>query len=213
MSYQFDVAPTSFPSYIVLPGRIDLRIISSSAQYDNKSNLHEVLLYINEIISYSFRVHKNDGQCVALWVPLSLFIISSTAAVIGWTIPRGMVPIPCGIDVDILFPFLPGYVWLAEPYHVVPLESKKPQCCSEAWNLSQYCFIFFTQTDTNMLCRLFNARTYMDIYLPIHQEYCYLEKQKISLYFSTSTCEHLWPSPSNLVNCTKCLHNPSKIYT
>ncbi len=50
----------------------------------------------------------------------------------------------------------------------------------------------------------------MDIYLPIIQEYCYLRKQKNSLYFSASTCEHLWPSPSNLVNCAKCSHNPSK---
>ncbi len=30
-----------------------------------------------------------------------------------------------------------------------------------------------------MLCRLFDNRKYMDIYLPIHHEYCYLGKQKI----------------------------------
>ncbi len=65
-------------------------------------------------------------------------------------------------------------------------------------------------TDANMLCRLFDDCKYMDIYLSIHQEYCYLGKQKISLYFSASTCEHLWPSPSNLVNCAKCPHSPSK---
>ncbi len=40
-----------------------------------------------------------------------------------------------------------------------------------------------------MLCGLFDDRKYMDIYLPIHQEYCYLGKQKISLYFSASTCD------------------------
>ncbi len=84
------------------------------------------------------------------------------------------------------------------------------QRCAIAWNLSQHCFIFEHNTDANMLCRLFDNRKYMDIYLSIHQEYCYLGKQKISLYFSTSTCEHLWPSPSNLVNYTKCSHNPSK---
>ncbi len=61
-----------------------------------------------------------------------------------------------------------------------------------------------------MLRGLFDDYKYMDIYLPIHHEYCYLGKQKNSLYFSTSNCEHLWPSPSNLLNCAKCLHNPSK---
>ncbi len=61
-----------------------------------------------------------------------------------------------------------------------------------------------------MLCRLFDDRKHMDIYLHIHQEYCYLGKRKICLYFSASTCEHLWHSPSNLVNCAKGSHNASK---
>ncbi len=103
--------------------------------------------------------------------------VSSTAAAIGRTIPRG---------------------------------STRIQLCPEAWNLSQYCFYFEHNTDANMLCRLFDNCKYMDIYLPIHQEYCYLGKQKISLYFSSSPCEHLWPSPLHLVNCAKCSHNPSK---
>ncbi len=69
---------------------------------------------------------------------------------------------------------------------------------------------FLHNTDANMLHGLFDDHKYMDIYLLIHQEYSYLWKQKISLYFSASTCERLWPSPSHLVNCAKCLHNPSK---
>ncbi len=40
--------------------------------------------------------------------------------------------------------------------------------------------------------------------------HCYLGEQKICLYFPASTCEHLSPSPSDFVNCAKCLHNPSK---
>ncbi len=60
----------------------------------------------------------------------------------------------------------PDYVWLAKPYHVVPLESSAA---------------------------------------PKHG----IVTQN-SLYFSASTCEHLWPSPSNLVNCTKCSHNHCK---
>ncbi len=85
----------------------------------------------------------------------------------------------------------------------VPRGSTQIHCCPVAWNLSQYCFIFEHNTDANMLCRLFDNHKYMYIYLHIHQEYCYLGKQKISLYFSASTYEHLWPSPSNLVNCEK----------
>ncbi len=65
------------------------------------------------------------------------------------------------------------------------------QCCPGAWNFRQYCLIFLLNTDVNMLCRRFDDHKHMDIYLHIHQEYCYLGKQKICLYFSTSKCEHL----------------------
>ncbi len=90
----------------------------------------------------------------------------------------------------------PGCVWLAEPYHVVPLESS----ATPKHGIWQYCFIFLHNTVANMLCRLFDDRKYMDIYLPIHQEYPYLGKPKNSLYFLASTCEHLWPSTSHFVN-------------
>ncbi len=91
----------------MLPGQIAQRNISSGAQRDSKPKLHDFLLYINVIISHSFSLEK----CLQ-WVTPSLFIISSTATMIGWTIPRG-----------ILFQFRPGYVRLAEPYHVVPFKS------------------------------------------------------------------------------------------
>ncbi len=99
----------------------------------------------------------------------------------------------------------PCYVWLAEPRGSTQI---KPS--AEAWNLTQCYFLFLHNTVINMLRGLFDDHKYMDIYLPIHQEYSYLGKQKISVYFSASTCKHLWPSPSHLVNCAKCLHNPSK---
>ncbi len=44
-------------------------------------------------------------------------------------------------------------------------------------------FHFEHNTDANMLCRLFDDHKYMDIYLPIHQEYRHFGKQNISLYF------------------------------
>ncbi len=50
---------------------------------------------------------------------------------------------------------------------------------------------FLHNTAVNMLYRLFSGRKYMYIYLPIHQIYGYLGKQKISLYFPASTYEHL----------------------
>ncbi len=84
----------------------------------------------------------------------------------------------------------------------IPHGSTRIQRYPETCNLSPCCFIFLHNTTVaNMLCRLFDDRKYMDIYLPIPQEYCYLGKQKKnSLYFLVSKCEHLWPSPSHLVN-------------
>ncbi len=135
------------------------------------------MLYTNVIISYSFKWQPAcEQEMLASWI--------NYFTVIGWKIP-------CGMGTPILFPFQPGYVWLAEP-----------------WNLSQYCFNFLQNMDDNMLCRLFDDCKYMDRYLPIHQEYGYLGKQ--SLYFPVSTCEHFWPWPSHLVNCANCSHNPSK---
>ncbi len=64
MSYQFAIAPTSFHSNIVLPGRIVYRIISSGVQKDNKFNLHAFLLYINVIISYFFKESAKMMACM-----------------------------------------------------------------------------------------------------------------------------------------------------
>ncbi len=96
----------------------------------------------------------------------------------------------------------PGYVWLAEPY-VVPLESS---AAPKHGIWLKCCFIYLHNTDTNMLCRLFHDRKYTS---PYFMNTAILEN-KNSLYFSASTCEHLWPSPSNLVNCVKCSHNSTK---
>ncbi len=84
----------------------------------------------------------------------------------------------------------PGCVWLAEPYHVVPLESI---ATPKNWNLRQYCLIVLHNTDSNMLCRLFDDRKYMDIYLPIHQEYCYRGKPHF-LVTSLFHCFHALPN-------------------
>ncbi len=68
--------------------------------------------------------------------------------------------------------------------------------CPRAWHLSQYHFLFFytIQTPICYVGCLMIANTWTYISLK-HQEYSYLGKEKISLYFSTSNCEHLWPSP------------------
>ncbi len=53
---------------------------------------------------------------------------------------------------------------------------------------------FLHNADANMLCWLLDDCKYMYIYLPIHQVYYYLGKQKYCWYFPESACEHLWPS-------------------
>ncbi len=62
--------------------------------------------------------------------------------------------------------------------------------------MRQYFFIFLHNTDVNMLRGLFDDHKYMDIYLPIHQEYCYLGKQKKFVFFHIK----LW----TLVTFTPC---------
>ncbi len=53
------------------------------------------------------------------------------------------------------------------------------------------------------------AHTWIYISL-LPQEYCYLGKQKNSLYFLASACKHFWSSHSHLVNCAKCDQISSK---
>ncbi len=137
-------------------------------------------------------------------------LIYVIATVIGWTILRGPTEVADVFHVVWLLPSCFRWTRFCMIGWTIPHGSTRIERCPEACNLSQCCFIFLHNTDTNMLCRLFDDRKYMDIYLTILQEYCYFGKQKNSLYFSASTCEHLWPSPSNLVNCAKCSHNPSK---
>ncbi len=128
---------------------------------------------------------------------------------------------------------------LAEPYHVVQevadvyhMVWSLPSCfrwtrlcmigwtiprgstwierCPEAWNLTQCCFIFSSiqMPICSVGCLMMaNTRTYIYLYF---RNTVILENKKNSLYFSASTFEHLWASPSNLLNCAKCSHNPSK---
>ncbi len=68
----------------------------------------------------------------------------------------------------------PGYVWLVEPYYVVPLESSATPKHGIWVHVASF---VLHNTVANMLCRLFDDRKYMDIYLPIPKEYCYRGKQ------------------------------------
>ncbi len=52
-----------------------------------------------------------------------------------------------------------------------------------------------------------NTWTYISLYI---SNTAIVENKTSDCIFSASTCEHLWPSPSHLVNCAKCSHNPSK---
>ncbi len=131
------------------------------------------------------------------WMPLSLFVIVkvlSTAAAIGWTIPCGPTEIAEHIT------------WRHSSWFKKKEEKKQQKNA-----LSQHGIwdniVIFTQNRCQYwnglapqyLCDTFNAN--QDIHnhntrnaVPT-KEYGYLGKQKICLYFPTSTCEHLWPSP------------------
>ncbi len=126
-----------------------------------------------------------------------IYIIATT---IGWTIPCGPTEVAEVFHVVWSLPSCFRLTRLCVIGWTIQRGSTRIQRFPVAWDLSQYCFIFEHNTDANMLCRLFDDYKYMDIYLPIHQEYRYLGKQKICLYYSASTCEHLWRSPSHLVN-------------
>ncbi len=100
----------------------------------------------------------------------------------------------------------PGYVWLAEPYHVVPLESSATPKHGISVNVD-YFFYTIQMPICYVGCLMIaNTWTYISLYL---RNTAILEKKK-SLYFLTSACEHLWPSHSHLVNCAKCEQIPSK---
>ncbi len=153
-------------------------------------------------------LHKSNTAWMSWWAPPSYLRhcncdwLNHTTWFNGSCrcIPRCMVA-------AILFPV--DQVMYDWPNHTMWFHSNRPP--PEAWNLTQCCFIFLHNTDANMFCRLFDGHKYMDIYLPIYiRNTAILYNKKNSLYFSASTCEHLWPSPSNLVNCAKCSHNHSK---
>ncbi len=102
----------------------------------------------------------------------------------------------------------PGYVWLAEPYHVVRhLNWALPWSMEFDSMLLHFFYTIQTQICSVGCLMIANTWTYISLYF---RNIAILENKQKSLYFSTPTCEHLWPSPSNLVNCAKCSHNPSK---
>ncbi len=83
------------------------------------------------------------------------------------------------------------------------------QWCPGEWNFRQYCLIF--NSIQMPICYvgclvIANTWTYISIYI---RNTAILEN-KICLYFSTSMCEHWWPSLSHLVIQAKCSHHPSR---
>ncbi len=111
----------------------------------------------------------------------------------GLYIPHGMVAAILFLVDQVMCDWLNHTSW----FHSNPA---LPQSM-EFESILLYSFLY--NTVTNMLCRLFDDCKYMDIYLPIPQEYCYFGKQKNC--FLVSTCQQLWPSPSHLVNLSNWL--------
>ncbi len=121
-----------------------------------------ILLYINVIISYSFKEFAKMIAC--MWTGNTSILWPSPSHLVYhvvWVLPSCFRSTRLCL---IWWTILHGSTWI--------------QRCPKAWTLRQYCFIFLHNTDANMLCRLFDDRKYMDICLPIPQEYCYLGKQK-----------------------------------
>ncbi len=133
-------------------------------------------MFCNVIISYYFKefVKKQAYGCTEGCRHL-IYVI---ATAIGWTIPRG----PTEIAEHMAWRHSS---WLTH------------SCSPRSMEFETILLHFLHKTDASMLRRLFDNCKYMYIYLPIHQEYAYLRKQNICLYFKypASTCEHLWPSP------------------
>ncbi len=103
----------------------------------------------------------------------------------------------------------PGYVWLVEPYHVVPLKSST--ALKHGIWVHAASFIYTIQSTICYVGCLSIANTliYISLYL---RNTAILENKKNSLYFLASVWEHLWPSHSRLVNCTKCEQIPCNKY-
>ncbi len=112
-------------------------------------------------------------------------LIYVIATAIGWTIPRGPMEVADVYHVVWSLPFCFRRTRLCVIDWTIPRGSTQIECCPEAWNL---------------LCRLFDDRKYMDIYLPIPQEFCYLGKQKKFVFsrFSLGTLVTFTFAPSKL---------------
>ncbi len=129
----------------------------SGAQKYNKHNLHVYILYINILISYSFRVCSQHG-------------VLMNAAIFYIRHRESFEHSRCD--------WLNLTTWShgnCRTHNTETLKLVKKKSSHAAWNLRQYCFIFYN-TYVNILYRLFSDCKYMYIYLPIHQEYGYLCK-------------------------------------
>ncbi len=111
-------------------------------------------------------------------------LIDVIAMVIGWTIPR------CPTEVAYVY----HVVWslpscfqtrLCVIAWTIPRGSTRIQRCTEAWNLSPCYLLFLHNTVANMLCRLFDDRKYMDIYISLYlRNTAILENKKTICIFS-----------------------------
>ncbi len=94
-------------------------------------------------------------------------LIYVIATAIGWTIPRGPTEVADVYHVVWSLPSCLRRTRLCVIAWTIPRGSTPIERYPDAWNLSPCCFIFFLHnTVANMLCRLFDDRKYMDIYLP-----------------------------------------------
>ncbi len=108
----------------------------SGAQKYNKHNLHFYILYINIIISYSFRVCSQHGA----WMNAAIFYICNR---------ENFEHSRCD--------WLNHTTWShgnCRTHNTETLELVKKRCSHASWNLRQHCLIFYN-IDVNIMYRLF----------------------------------------------------------
>ncbi len=133
-----------------------------------------------------------------------LIYVITTA--IGWAIPSGPTEVA---NVYRVVWSLPSCFRRTRLYVIgwtIPRVCTRMERYPVAWNLSPCCLLFLHNTVANMLCRLFDDCKYIDIYLPIPQEYCYIGKQKKFVFSRINVWSLVTFTPLKLFKLTNRRH-------
>ncbi len=138
------------------------------------------------------------------------YLIYVIATAIDWAIPCGPTEVA---DVYHVVWSLPSCFWrtrLCVIGWTIPHSSTRVKHYPVAWNLSPCCFIFLHNTVANMLCRLFDDRKYMDIYISFYTSgillYWKTKKQFVFSHINVWTLVTFTFTPCKLFKLTNRQH-------